>query len=650
MRLVCSPVVSSSDAAALSSAVQDRHRWRRREDLNSIGRRVPQRGGWPDLLAWGVANDLISIRIAFRDTPGSAIYHEKIGVFADSEGNRVAFSGSANESRSGLHLNFERLDVFRGWGDGDEKARASAIQRQFRDLWNDDTSGLRVLDLHEVILQDRLEIREDAPDAADGAVRASTKRLTGTAPSAVPAELLLRAPGISLFEHQSTAIDAWAGAGGRGILEMATGSGKTITALSLASRLYDGVGAPLLVLVVAPLIHLVDQWCEVAARFGLRPIRCAEGASRWRDELDSAIFALNSRRRPILSVATTSATLSSRTFQATLSRIRSRILVIADEVHNYGSSATIGSFPQAAQFRLGLSATPDRWMDSIGTSRIRGYFGEPVFSYSLKDALDDEVLCRYSYHPVLVELHDEEAATYEELTAALARYLRHGGDPEEVGSDAAKRLLIKRARLVASAASKIPRLVELMKERVRDRHILVYCGDGNVSDDDTGELLRQVEAAVQEIGVGLRMQVASYTARTPPVERQRILREFADGRIQVLVAIRCLDEGVDVPETRTAFILASSTNPRQFIQRRGRVLRRSPGKSRAVIYDFFVVPPDAEGESSRALTRSLLARQIHRAREFANLASNGPVARHELMLLSQRVGLLSEWEDTDVTE
>ena len=217
-----------------------------------------------------------------------------------------------------------------------------------------------------------------------------------------------------------------------------------------------------------------------------------------------------------------------------------------------------------------------------------------------------------------------------------------------LSSEPAKKLLIKRARLLASARNKMPLLRDLLSLKRSEKHILIYCGDGQVEGDVGEGTKRQIEEVARIVGEELRMTCAMYTADTKPKRRQELLFEFERGLIQVLIAIRCLDEGVDVPATKTAILLASSTNPRQFIQRRGRVLRRFPGKEHAIIHDVFVLPPEdsmssdsPEYRSARTMFRS----QLLRAQEFSSIAENGPVARQELVRIADNLHLLDAWED-----
>ncbi|MHC2432722.1 DEAD/DEAH box helicase family protein [Bradyrhizobium sp. USDA 4451] len=568
------------------------------------------------------------------DPTGNAIYHEKFAVFLDVNASLVVV-GSGNESAMGWEKSFERFEVSRSWSGGLERIATHRILAQFEALTNNETSGLEVVPLLQAYRKGWLEQRMTDSSDEKGA---NPMVVRTTQP-----EVLVQAP-FELFEHQKSAMKRWAAAGGKGLLEMATGSGKTVTALAIASRLHDALKSPLTIIIIAPFIHLVDQWMEVAASFGLSPIRCAEGRMIWQDELSTAIYAVNNGRRHVLSVAVTAATLQSQGFRDMIARLRSPILVIGDEVHNYGASKVAAALPSNAAYRLGLSATPEKWMDPEGTARIYGYFGKTVHTYSMADALRDKVLVPYRYHPLLVPLDNDEAEKYEEISAKLAKFGIQEGSADL--SEGAKALLMRRARILASARSKIPVLAGLLQKRVEDTHMLIYCGDGRPESDGDEMPARQIDEVLGLLD-GLGIVAASYTAATPPESRRRILRDFDDGRIQALVAIRCLDEGVDVPSTRTAFILSSSTNPRQFIQRRGRVLRRSArtGKRQAAIYDFFVVPvaDTGQGRAISKLMQGVVRRQLDRVLEFSSLALNGPEARSDLLAWTKRHGLVGLW-------
>ncbi len=641
MRVVCSPVVSKLDAAAAVQALYAGPSVRRQRPVSSFAAADLRPGqGCADFLASLIAEGALQLSIAtILDAVRTRIYHEKIAVFRDEAGDLVSSTGSANETRSAYIGNFERIDVFPSFGEDDARHRAFSIAQQFQDLWKNETIGVDVMSI-DAALRERIVRAATDEDELGGTGEPLPEQLAGR----VSPESLYQARGKKPRAHQDAAVKAWAASGGRGILEMATGSGKTITALTLAARLYDAVGDGFAILIVAPLLHLVDQWREVASEFGLQPIRCAGGRGEWSSELSAAVGALNAGTRPVLSIATTGATLATDHFQEQIAAIRKPLLIIADEAHNYGAERTFKALPSNAVYRVALSATPDRWFDDEGTARLHEYFGKPAFTYGLKEALQDEVLTPYVYYPEVVTFDEDETEEYLRLTALIGRYST-SNEEDSVAGEAVKGLLLKRARLVATASGKLPALRALLARDPEVTHVLVYCGDGSVEGPDDGQLARQIEEVVRVIGVELGLRCASYTAETPPARRRQLLADFTSGAIQVLVAIRCLDEGVDIPATRRAYILASSTNPRQFVQRRGRVLRQHPGKTRAEIHDFFVTCPSSQfpkGGPGYESARGLVRNQLRRVREFTELAQNAAVGRGRLLELRDHYELLSE--------
>lgn len=297
------------------------------------------------------------------------------------------------------------------------------------------------------------------------------------------------------------------------------------------------------------------------------------------------------------------------------------------------------------RYRLGLSATPERWFDEDATNALYAYFGPIVFEYTLKEALADGVLVPYDYFPELVQLTGDEREEYLKLSRRLAA-LGGGG---EKGNEEQSSLLFRRARLLAGARNKLPHLRSLITKSQEGStalsQALVYCGDGTVEtdiDDPNPNERRYVEEVADLLGFDLHIRCSVYVAETKLKQRLQMQEDLATGRIQAIVAIRCLDEGVDIPSVKTAFILASSRNPRQFIQRRGRVLRRddASGKTHATIFDFVVVPPDPQDEQIRKSERSLLKAELRRVIEFARLSRNEGVTLQRLRALRTQYNLL----------
>ncbi len=642
MRVVCCPVLDQVDVDALFRGYRERPDVIRTPQMGVLtkGRREVLQKRAP-LTSWLVASGSVDVRIARRDPGyGNHIYHEKLGLFADQEGNCVAFSGSSNESLSGLEGNFECVDVFRSWMPTERK-RLDQKRASFDRLWSNQTEGVEVVTFAQAATRGYLKVRSQQEVQGETAIMAEAMpALADLGPLSGIEEVLLLPSDVQLREHQKEAIRQWFAKNGRGIFAMATGSGKTIAALATANKLYEWANAPLLIVIVCPYLHLCEQWIEEARRFGLDPLLCALDRSAWFELLSTRLYNLATGTRRVASVVVSNATFAAPAFQSLLRRAPAHSLFIGDEVHNLGAPNLRTALPENITFRLGLSATSERHRDPEGTQAIRAWFGDPVIHYSLRQALQDGVLCPYRYVPVLVTLEDDELEKYLTLTRRIAQYM---GLPTDEASPALEMLLLQRARLLATARGKIPALVGILSPLKETTHNLIYCGDGSVESEPDAAILRHIDAVVRAVGRDLGMAVAKYVADTALTQRTLLRRRFAEGDLQGLVAIRCLDEGVDVPETRRAFILASSTNPRQFSQRRGRILRRAPGKETAEVYDFIVQPAEEETEAGSPIfstVRNLFRRELGRIWEFAGLAVNGPEALQTLLPLRERLNLL----------
>jgi len=593
-------------------------------------------------LAWLAASGLLEVKLALRlDANGGyarGIFHEKTGIFSDAAGNHVSFSGSANETAGGLLENFESLKVFRSWQDSEGRVQEDI--QHFEALWADATPGLRVLEFttaSRTLLERYRDPSQPPPGINPYAVREPQR------------DRLFQPPkGFEPRPYQIDAIRAWSKAGGKGILAMATGSGKTLTALTLASKVAEK-NQPLVMIVVCPFINLCRQWIREIAAFGLGAVACFEDRKHWQEELEEGYQRLSAGLAPVHAIVTTNATFQSEAFQA---HLRPRVaagtshhLLIADEVHNLGAERSRAALPDGIGLRLGLSATPERHHDPVGTQAVLSYFGgKPVYQYPLDQAIADGRLCPYRYYPVPVDLTGEETDEYLDITTKLARFFH--GDADEEAQQAALRLLVKRARLLAGADNKLDALDQVISAMPERPHkAIFYCGDGRTTDTITEEEVRQIQAVARVLGEKHGLRVRNFTYRESPQEREEILRDLSSGFLEGVVAIRCLDEGIDLPELRMGFLLASSTNPRQFIQRRGRLLRNAPGKNRAIIYDFIIRPPDLGGsldDNAFNMERDFFQRELKRIVEFCRMAENGAESMGVLRDLRIQYNLLAE--------
>lgn len=440
---------------------------------------------------------------------------------------------------------------------------------------------------------------------------------------------------LQLRKYQQQAIVSWLKNKGRGTLKMATGSGKTIIALAIATELYHKIGLQVL-LVICPYQHLVTQWAKECEQFNLQPILAFESVHHWQSQLSGQLYNLTSGDRSFLTIITTNSTFIKEGFQSQLSFFPEKTLLVGDEAHNLGSLRLEECLPRQIGLRLALSATPERYFDDDGTEAIFNYFGailKPEFT--LADAIAQKALVPYFYYPILVELTESESFTYAKLTRRIGWALHKNANLST--NETLTSLLVQRSRLIGAASNKLIALRELMRDRLHTSDTLFYCGDGYVESQSIYH--RQIEAVTHILGKELGYRVNTYTADTSLAEREKLLRQFETKELQGLVAIRCLDEGVDIPTIQTAVILASTTNPRQFIQRRGRILRPHLGKEWATLFDTIVMPPNLDRETWE-VERNLLRKELKRFIEFADLADNAEEAKGKLLGLQERFGLL----------
>ena len=576
-----------------------------------------------NLLATLIAEGRLDIKVAF--TKGYGMYHEKMGLIQDADNNIVAFSGSINESETAFKHNYEVLDVSYSWGDESDKRRVETKQFAFHTLWTNADHSITVLDFPEVAkeklkaqLRGQVDYEIDAQEALLTAVSNSKPKNTFRIPDVV-----------NLYEYQQKAIDAWMAADKRGIFDMATGSGKTYTGLGALATLSKSLKDKLGVFIVCPYQHLVEQWVEDIRAFGVEPLICYSDYKDWDKKLKNLLsdFNLGVIERYCVIVSNASFKLSKMQDQVAKIKPHENVCLVVDEAHNVGAEGMQKALPPNLKFRLALSATVERHRDEEGTRAIYDYFGKKCITFTLKDAIDNGFLTPYKYYPIVVTLDSEELGQYIELTDKIVRLLRGHKEGQKLPQQA-QMLLIKRARIIAGCQSKVEALKECITPYKDKNNILVYCGATRVEAHytDSGDE-RQIEAVLKMLGKELNMKVHKFTSDEDNAERTRLKESFSEGTmLQVLVAIKCLDEGVNIPGIRTAFILASSTNPKEYIQRRGRVLRKAKGKQFAEIYDFIVMPRGFETSKSYIqdinAELSLVRRELERVEDFMQLAMN----------------------------
>lgn len=580
------------------------------------------------VLAWLFNAGRLEVKVAVRP---NGMFHQKIGLLEDRLGDVVSFSGSMNETLSALdpRYNSEEVTVFRSWSEG-QREYVNNHAEAFERLWSGDTgSSTVVCGVPEAIeaglrfVMDR-HPDEPSPEQEDERVRAFFERRAGASSSGPQVPATVHGSPFAMRDHQLEALRAWSANGYNGILELATGAGKTITAIYAATRTAEANEGIALVVAV-PYQDLADQWCEELARFNIHAVRCYGSRAEWEPMAQAYLRRNRDEQREFLAVVVVNRTLKSAHFQSFVSQLdKNRLFFIGDECHHHGGVGYVGKLLPGVRFRLGLSATPFHYLDEAANQRLKDVYDRSIFQYSLADAVRDKVLTPYEYIPVPVELTEREAQDYLDLSDQIARaFAAARSDMDSPSGERLKALLMRRARLVGAAENKMVELERLLDRTKVEKHSLFYCSDGRTPVDDDGvdvdgndvDEIKQRHAVAQML-LRRGVRVAPFTSDENRWQRREILRQFKDGETEAMVAIKCLDEGIDVPACRSAYLIASSRNPRQFIQRRGRILRRSPGKDHATIYDFVVVMPDGHTSGEDAAV-DFLKNELARVADFA---------------------------------
>ena len=647
IRFIVSPLLSEEDIGAIQ------HGYDARKIVDEALLREFQEPQTPseeerlNWLAYLIASSRLEIKVAFTlPHKATGMYHEKIGIIYDNLGNKIAFTGSMNETINAFHNNYESIVVFNSLMMEDHQ-RVEDLERDFDCLWAGREANIEVLEFPTALKKRLLAYRKpDINLSLDYAELELSHDALPIAPG-IP-----KVPqGVSLHDYQNEAIENWAHNKYCGIFDMATGTGKTFTALGAIVRLFED-HKRLAIIIVCPFQHLVEQWVEDILMFNLIPTIGYSSSKQtdWKKRLSNDILDFKLKVIDVFCFVTTNATYSSDYVQTQLSKLGKDTLLIVDEAHNFGAPYLRKALNPKFEYRLALSATLDRHGDEEGTAALFSYFGGKCIEYSLQKAITEGKLTPYFYYPKVVFLTPAELDKYHELSRKIIKHCHVNDNGKTELTETGKKLLIERARIVAGAANKVTLLKELMEPYKQDTHILIYCGAARNNDfvqDSSGRDIdgeRQIVSVSKMLGLELGMKVTHFTSAETSGERERIRRQFANADpYQAIVAIKCLDEGVNIPSIKTAFILASSTNPKEYIQRRGRVLRKFEGKAFATIYDFITLPEDLShvnlGSETARFDLSLVKKEIIRMKEFGEISKNPSDADRVIKELSEVYGL-----------
>lgn len=622
MQLITSPRLNADDVAAIQKGYESREsiylKAFKRE--MSIPKTINEQNRL-SILASLIEQGILEIKIAVTENPEISMYHEKIGIFEDEDGNKIAISGSMNESETAISENFESFYIFCSWKNGDTE-KVETCKKDFDAMWSNKQKALKVFnfpELPETFVQTyKLERKKNSARAAEEKLAFENV----TEKNELKSQLFFNFDDkVAPREHQRKAVEKFIEDEFKCLFAMATGTGKTLTSLFAANELSCYVQLDS-ILIIVPLKDLVDQWEKDIRKYFRGEIITVRSGVEWKEKISdlSLLRLLTKEKQNRLVIITTYDSFSSND-EKLVSVLGENALIIADEAHKFGAQTYSKKLPESIKYRIALSATPKRAYDDRGTKAIFDYFcpSDNPFEFTIKDAIDNGMLCHYEYHPITVCLTDDEIEKYEIISEKVNRLSVIVNNSKKADSEDEKRLeqlLKERHRIIERAENKKEIFLDTIIEQIKkykDKTI-VFSPDG--SDENGKDLLTtyRTELWSRLIQKGKIVSMAEYVQGTD----KKVIDSFAANAIHILFAKQRLNEGIDIPAACRAFFIASSTSEREFIQRRGRVLRKSPGKKIAEIFDFIVVPPDRNSQYAQ----SIINNEIKRAMDFAATADN----------------------------
>lgn len=562
--------------------------------------------------AWLLAKGLLDIKIAlpklkYKENYKS-IFHQKIGIIEDAAGDSISFSGSINETGSGWVSNIENFKVFRSW-EGGENKYFTEDKKTFLRFWNNLTDKIVSIPLSKALKEKMILL---APAKKEDIDLRILRKAYGKSRHVNREQIKLP----TLRNYQSEAIESWVRNNQRGILEMATGTGKTVVGIKAIEKFFTDKEKGI-TLVLAPTNEICSQWHEKIEIF-IKPdqnILVGSKHSTWKKMVEKSLHDYEKGRSNKLIFISTYESLSNL-FKILNEYNLSSTLLIGDEVHSFGSTErskvlSNENFDKKILSRLGLSATPERLFDEVGNEAVSNFFGGTIYRFTIGDAIKNKILSPYEYHLNVIDMDREEYKLYIQITKKIGKSFHFSKE----NSDYLTILTNQRAKLIKASLNKIKEVEKIIKELHLEndtRHTLIFCIDSN-----------QLNKVINTLNK-YRITYSKITGEESYSDRSSILEGFSRGNIDVLLSMKILDEGIDIPEIKNAIIMSSSRSPREYIQRRGRVLRKPDYPKLAKIYDFLTIPPDIDHDEEDIfeIEKQIVRKEILRIFEFAKYSRN----------------------------
>lgn len=603
IKIIASPELSEEDVSVINQAYNDKRgalfgiaSEQLRIELEKLNENRLM------LLYELITKDFLDIKIAVTEDVG--IYHDKLGILTDTRGNKVVFYGSSNETYSGYIQNYEKIRIAKSWELG-FKDIVEEEEKEFDDLWDGKNNFLQIYPFNEVVAKNIITVIEKKKSNVE------TNK----------SDIVLR-------DYQINAINAWVNNGYNGFYIMATGTGKTWTAIYSALELLKQRSC--IIVICAPYIHLLKQWADDLEKVftDSRIIMVSSENPNWSKQISDEIIAkkYNSNRKIV--IVSTIKSFRTQKFNDVISKSSDEKLLIVDEAHRFTDRSD--DLHSIYKYMLGLSATPFSGKSASKGIELMNFFGGQVFNLPIEEALERGYLVQYNYYPIYVNATDDEQVRFNNYTRQILSCFRNGVC---INKDLLVRAVRNRLRVISMAEEKYTRIDYILNHIKHRDHFVVYCGDGKLFDNNTGEEIRHIQAIKRKLSEH-DYRSSQFTAQENMNERMQLVEAFNNGEISALAAIRCLDEGINIPSIKSALILSSNDDYREFVQRRGRILRTFKGKNVANIYDVIVLPNNE--------LQSWAGIELRRFKEFGRLARNWEVLQDEYNQLLGEYGLTDD--------
>lgn len=608
IKLLCSYVLSIEDIKILEQGYEEKSKLLNNRIVNEFSQielsslSLDNKSRLIELIKYS----LLDIRIIVKDR--YELFHDKVGILEDVYGEKIAFIGSMNDTINAYENNYEKIRIFKSWN----KVEYDFIDNEmneFDSFWNNENPSLESYSIPDAIKKDILRIITESPSSPKDD---ESKPPTSSGPVADPEPIEKPDPvqTIQLRDYQLKAILNWKNNFFNGFFKMATGTGKTWTAIYSILELFKSKSP--IVIVVAPYKHLVEQWSiDIQNTFrNVEIIKVSGDYKTWRNDLTLTVKSCNNNSKKRLIIISTLTSFKLKDFSSIIQLSLREKLLIVDEAHRFESY--LGKIDLDFEYKLGLSATPEFFKNQIKTENLINFFNRIVFEYNLDDAISNGHLVNYSYIPHFLTVTEEEQNQYKHFQMRIAGCFKNG--ILICHRDKLMSLIRMRRSVISKASKKDEKLKMILKSIPEKSNLIIYCGDGksNFENEEIG--LRYIDTITLKLRE-LDYKVHKFTAQEDTRTRMELIDDFEKNRVDALVAIRCLDEGINIPSIKNALILASTEDPREFIQRRGRILRKGPNKENSTIHDIIMLPFDITG-------LSILKSELNRYLEYSKLATN----------------------------